>query len=241
MSRSPSSPLSRIAAVLCASLALAPAAGCGGAAPPAPAPVVGGGLIGAAAPEIAAEIVSGEGPSTLAEARGKVAIVDFWATYCHPCRKSFPAYQKIVDRFGADVAVLAVALDAPEDVSKEQLVAFANEAEVRFRILWDKDQSAVKRYNPPRMPTAYVVDRRGVVRHVHAGYEDGEEETISREIEALLAEAGPAPAEAPPAAATPPAEAAPPAGPAPAEAPPAAATPPAGAAPGPGDGARPSP
>ncbi|WP_437290679.1 TlpA family protein disulfide reductase [Sorangium sp. So ce406] len=186
MSRSPSPPFARAAAVLCAALALAPAAGCGGAPPAAPAPVVGGGLIGAAAPELAAEIVSGEGPATLGEARGKVVIVDFWATYCHPCRKSFPAYQKIVDRFGADVAVIAVALDAPEDVAKEQLVAFANEAEVRFRILWDKDQSAVKKYNPPRMPTAYIVDRSGVVRHVHAGYEDGEEETISREIEALL-------------------------------------------------------
>ncbi|WP_437692378.1 TlpA family protein disulfide reductase [Sorangium sp. So ce176] len=186
MSRSPSPPFARIAAVLCASLALSPAAGCGGAPPAALAPVVGGGLIGAAAPELAAEVVSGEGPATLGEARGKVVIVDFWATYCHPCRKSFPGYQKIVDRFGADVAVIAVALDAPEDVSKEQLVAFANEAEVRFRILWDKDQSAVKKYNPPRMPTAYIVDRSGVVRHVHAGYEDGEEARISREIEALL-------------------------------------------------------
>ncbi|WP_437878241.1 TlpA family protein disulfide reductase [Sorangium sp. So ce513] len=226
---SPSSPLARIAAVLCASLALAPAAGCGGAPPPAAAPAVGGGLIGAAAPELTAEIVSGEGPSTLGEARGKVVIVDFWATYCLPCRKSFPAYQRIVDRFGADVAVIAVALDAPEDVSKEQLVAFADEAEVSFRILWDKDESAVKTYRPPRMPTAYIIDRGGVVRHVHAGYTDGEEEKISREIEALLAEAAP------------PAEASSPAAP-PAESPSSPAAPPTGAPQtGPGDGARPSP
>ncbi|WP_437639713.1 TlpA family protein disulfide reductase [Sorangium sp. So ce854] len=235
MSPSPSSPFARIAAVLCASLALAPVAGCGGAPPPAAAPVVGGGLIGAAAPEIAAEIVSGEGPSTLGEARGKVVIVDFWATYCHPCRKSFPAYQKIVDRFGADVAVIAVALDAPEDVSKEQLIAFADEAEVTFRILWDKDESAVKKYKPPRMPTAYVIDRSGVVRHVHAGYEDGEEAKISREIEALLAEAGSPPSAAPPAGASSPAAP-------PAEAPsPPAAPPPAAPQTGTGDDARPSP
>ncbi len=195
MSRSPSPSFARIAAVLCASIALSLPAGCGGAAPAAPpAPQAGGGLIGSAAPELAAEVVSGEGPSTLKDASGKVVIVDFWATYCHPCRKSFPKYQELVERFGGDLAVLAVALDAPEDVSKEQLVEFADEAGVKFKILWDKDQSAVKNYNPRRMPTAFIVDRSGVVRHVHAGYEDGEEEKISREIEALLGEAAAPPA-----------------------------------------------
>ncbi|WP_437580290.1 TlpA family protein disulfide reductase [Sorangium sp. So ce887] len=214
MSRSPSPSFARIAAVvLSASIALSLPAGCGGAAPAAPtAPQAGGGLIGSAAPELAAEVVSGEGPSTLKDASGKVVIVDFWATYCHPCRKSFPKYQELVDRFGGDLAVLAVALDAPEDVSKEQLVEFADEAGVKFKILWDKDQSAVKNYNPRRMPTAFIVDRSGVVRHVHAGYEDGEEEKISREIEALLGEAAAPPAAPPPAAA-------PPAAPPPAETP----------------------
>lgn len=228
MSRSPSPSFARIAAVLCASIALSLPVGCGGAAPAAPpAPQTGGGLIGSAAPELAAEVVSGEGPSTLKDASGKVVLVDFWAIYCHPCRKSFPRYQELVDRFGGALAVLAVSLDAPEDVSKEQLVAFADEAGVKFKILWDKDQKAVKNYNPRRMPTAFIVDRSGVVRHVHAGYEDGEEEKISREIEALLGEAAPPPAAAPPAA------------PPPADAPPAA--PPPAEAPAPSDGGRSSP
>ncbi|WP_437593115.1 TlpA family protein disulfide reductase [Sorangium sp. So ce1000] len=187
MSPSPSPSFARVLAVLCASLALALPAGCGGAAPVAPpAPETGGGLIGSAAPELTAEVVSGEGPSTLKDARGKVVIVDFWATYCRPCRKSFPKYQELVDRFGGDLAVLAVSLDAPEDASKEQLTAFADEAGVRFKILWDKDQSAEKAYKPRRMPTAFLVDRGGVVRQIHAGYENGEEDKISREIEALL-------------------------------------------------------
>ncbi|WP_437299887.1 TlpA family protein disulfide reductase [Sorangium sp. So ce426] len=194
MRPSPSPSFARVLAALCASLALSLAGGCGGAAPVAPpAPEAGGGLIGSAAPELAAEVVSGEGPSTLKDARGKVVIVDFWATYCRPCRRSFPRYQELVDRFGGDLAVLAVSLDAPEDVSTEQIAGFADEAGVRFKILWDKDQSAEKAYKPRRMPTAFVVDRDGVVRHVHAGYEDGETDKISREIEALLG-----PAAAPP-------------------------------------------
>ncbi|MGK4005701.1 TlpA disulfide reductase family protein [Sorangium sp. So ce1036] len=193
MRPSSSPPFARIVAALCASLALSPAAGCGGAAaPPAPtpAPAEGGGLIGAAAPALSAEVVTGEGPSTLEEARGKVVIVDFWATYCGPCRRSFPQYQEIADRFGGEVAVIAVSLDAPEDASKEDIAAFADEARVRFKILWDRDESTAKRYRPPRMPTAYVIDQGGIVRHVHAGYERGEEEELAREIEALLAAAG---------------------------------------------------
>ncbi|AUX41875.1 ahpC/TSA family protein [Sorangium cellulosum] len=192
----------RAAAVLCGAFVLSPAAGCGGAAPiaPTPAPDTGGGLIGSAAPELAAEVVAGEGPATIQEARGKVVIVDFWATYCHPCRRSFPRYQELVDRFAGALAVLAVSVDAPEDVSREQIEAFATEAGVKFKILWDKDQRAEKQYRPRRMPTAFVIDQGGVVRHVHAGYEDGEEETIAREIEALLSSASRAPAEAPPAA-----------------------------------------
>ena len=102
-SSSPS--LIRKATVLCASVALSlaaaacggPAATAGGGATDAPA---SGGLVGSAAPEIAAEAVTGEGPATLADASGKVVILDFWATYCAPCKKSFPKYQELVDQFG---------------------------------------------------------------------------------------------------------------------------------------------
>jgi len=182
-SSSPS--LIRKATVLCASVALSlaaaacggPAATAGGGATDAPA---SGGLVGSAAPEI------GEGPATLADASGKVVILDFWATYCAPCKKSFPKYQELVDQFGGELAVIAISVDNPEDATKEQLEAFVKETGVKFSIVWDKDQAAAKKYSPPKMPTSFVVDKTGVVRHIHAGYETGEEEKIAEEIKALL-------------------------------------------------------
>lgn len=191
-SGSTSRSFARGAAIVCASLAFPALAGCAGAgAGAAPSKRAAAssqhGLIGAPAPELTAEAVTGEGPSTLQDARGKVVVVDFWATYCLPCRKSFPRYQALLDRLGGNVAVIGVSLDDPEDVTGEQIEAFAKETGVRFKILWDKDGRVARQYRPPSMPTAFVVDQEGIVRHVHTGYESGAEETLAGEIEALLA------------------------------------------------------
>jgi hypothetical protein len=59
---------------------------------------------GGGAAEIQGTFVTGEGPKTLADAKGKVVIIDFWATYCQPCKKSFPKYQELVEQFGGDLA-----------------------------------------------------------------------------------------------------------------------------------------
>jgi peroxiredoxin len=186
-----SSPSFFRSAVLCASLALSlTVVGCGGgggAASGGETPASsGGGLVGSAAPDLSAEAVTGEGPANVKDASGKVVIVDFWATYCHPCKKSFPKYQEMLDQFGSDLAVIAVSVDDPDDSSKEKLEEFAKETNVKFKILWDKDKSAAGKYSPPKMPTSFVIDKTGIVRHVHAGYEDGEESKIADEIKALL-------------------------------------------------------
>lgn len=162
-------------------------AGCGNSAGGATAATEGAHpLIGQKAPAFSSESVAGEGPSSLADASGRVVIVDFWATYCAPCRKSFPKYQELVDQFGGDLAVIAVSVDDPEDASKEQLSEFASSTGVKFAIVWDKDKSAAGSYKPPKMPTSFVIDKTGVVKHVHAGYESGEEQTIASEVEALV-------------------------------------------------------
>ncbi len=167
--------------------ALAATAGCGGGGGEAQS---GGDaahpLVGKAAPEFAAEKVTGEGPATVKEANGKVVIVDFWATYCAPCKKSFPKYQELVDQFGGDLAVIAVSVDDKDDVSKEQIEEFAKNTGVKFSIVWDKDKTAAGQYSPPKMPSSFLVDKTGTVRHLHAGYESGEEAQIAEEIKKLL-------------------------------------------------------
>ena len=182
--------LHRILAALLASSALAVvAAGCGpsqDAKDPSAEAGAAQALVGKAAPEFSADSVSGEGPATLKDAKGSVVILDFWATFCGPCKKSFPKYQALVEQFGGEVNVLAVSVDEPDSVTKEQIAEFAKNTGVKFAVVWDKEQKAVKLYSPPTMPTSFIIDKEGVVRHVHSGYKDGEEDKIAEEVKALL-------------------------------------------------------
>ena len=138
-------------------------------------------LIGASAPPIDVPTANGKGAVKLAEHGGKVVVVDFWATWCEPCRQSFPAYQKLVDRAGGKLVVLAVSVD--EDPSG--IAAFVRDTGVSFPVGWDQAQTAAKGYEPPTMPTSFVLDKNGIVRFVHAGFSAGDEVTLEREIESL--------------------------------------------------------
>ena len=145
-------------------------------------------LLGKPAPEITAEAVGGEGPKTLKAAQGKVVILDFWGTFCEPCKKSFPKYQEIVDQFPGEVTVLAVSVDDPDSVKKEQIEAFAKENHAKFAILWDKDHAAAKKYNMDTltMPSSYIIDKAGNVRYLHVGFKDGEEAKVAEEVKELI-------------------------------------------------------
>jgi peroxiredoxin len=191
MSRITSFLRSTVTLSACLALSIA-SAGCGGgstgtAGADSPDTAGGsGGLVGSPAPEITAADVTGEGPGSLKDASGRVVILDFWATFCEPCKKSFPKYQELMDQFGGDLVVIAVSVDDPEDVKEDQIKEFVSATNVKFKVVWDKDKSAVKKYSPPKMPTSYIIDKSGVVKHIHAGYESGEEAKIGDEVKALL-------------------------------------------------------
>lgn len=180
-------PIALILAALAAPMLGCPPAG-DGTGGGAVVPDGEGGLVGKEAPELVTEAVTGDGPKTLAEARGTVTIVDFWGTFCKPCKESFPKYQELVDTNAGKVFVLAVSVDEPDDVQAEQIAEFAKSTNVSFPIVWDKSKKTAGLYNPPKMPTSYVIDKKGVVRHVHAGYNPAEAEHIAKEVEALIAE-----------------------------------------------------
>lgn len=145
-----------------------------------------GGLVGNEAPELQVSALSGDGPTSLSAARGQVVIVDFWATFCDPCRKSFPKYQELVDKYAGDLTVIAVSVDDPEDVTEDEVKKFAEDLGVSFPIVWDKEKKTAEAYAPPKMPTSYIVDKDGVVKHIHAGFEGGEAEVIDQEVAAIL-------------------------------------------------------
>ena len=119
-------------------------------------------------------------------APGKVTLVDLWATWCEPCKKSFPKYQELYVKYKASgLEVLAVSLD--EDAKKTEIQSFAkSHGDAKFPVGWDDTKAVGKCFSPQSMPTAYIIDKKGVLRFVHNGYHDGEEREIEKEIKELL-------------------------------------------------------
>jgi cytochrome c biogenesis protein CcmG/thiol:disulfide interchange protein DsbE len=159
-------------------------AGC--SSEPQSAADVSKGLVGEQAPPIDAEAIAGTGPTSLEKTRGKVVIIDLWATYCDPCATSFPRYQELLDRHPGKLAVFAIAIDDPASVDRDEIVAVAEQHHIDFPLFWDVEGTTQKAYDPPALPASYIVDRKGIVRHVHGGYQPATVETIEKEVKKLL-------------------------------------------------------
>jgi thiol-disulfide isomerase/thioredoxin len=117
---------------------------------------------------------------------GKVVLVDFWASWCAPCKASFPAYGRISAKYASQgLTIVAVSVDQDADAYGN----FVKRFQPGFFVTRDKDQSLVGRVRVPTMPTSYLIDRQGKVRFLHSGFHGSEtEQTIDQEVETLLAE-----------------------------------------------------
>jgi thiol-disulfide isomerase/thioredoxin len=166
--------------LLAALLGLPGLAGCNGAG--AAHAVSDHPLLGSAAPALEVVKASGKGRITLQEYAGKVVVVDFWATWCEPCRQSFPAYQKLSEDFGGKLVVIGVSVDE----SGADIAGFASATGAKFPIGWDDQQTAARSYHPPKMPTSFVVDRSGIIRFIHAGFSAGDEAELRDEVQSLM-------------------------------------------------------
>jgi thiol-disulfide isomerase/thioredoxin len=140
-------------------------------------------LIGGAAPGFDLTSPDGKKKITLANVHGKVIIVDFWATWCGPCRESFPVYERLSNKFGSKLAVIAVSVD--EDPGS--IAQFVKDTGATFQIGWDDGQVVSKSYQPPTMPTSFVIDKSGIVRFMHSGFRSGEEAELEQEVASLAA------------------------------------------------------
>src|SRR5574337_852885 len=101
---------------------------------------------------------------------GTVRVVDFWATWCEPCRDQLPALERMRRELGPrGLSIYAVSFD--ED--RAQIPRFLEETPVGFRVLWDQGGAAwAARYDLTRLPTTLLVDRRGIIRFVHEGFDE---------------------------------------------------------------------
>jgi peroxiredoxin len=146
-----------------------------------------GGLIGNPAPDFTVKRATGKGKIALSNLAGNVVVIDFWGTFCEPCKKSFPKLQDLSAKYGGSgLRVVAISEDEPED--KEKIAEFAQTYGAKFAIGWDEDKSVARHYKPETMPSSFIVDRKGIVRFAHVGYHDGEEVSLEKELKTLLDE-----------------------------------------------------
>ena len=123
---------------------------------------------------------------TLRSLRGKVVVLDFWASWCGPCKKELPALDKLAKSFGQEGAkVVFVAVNIDKDRAKAD--RFTKAAGVStLKLLYDPSGASAGTYDLPTMPTSFVIDGKGIIRNVHAGYSSGDEKSLQREVDALL-------------------------------------------------------
>ena len=142
-------------------------------------------LIGKPAPSFSLTSANGKGKADLASLKGKVVIVDFWATWCNPCKESFPKLQELYTKYNGN-GVEIVGFSEDDDNSPEIGNFGQAHGNVKFPIGWDSGKAVAGQYKPPTMPTSFVVDKNGIVRFVHVGYHDNDEAEIEKELKTLL-------------------------------------------------------
>jgi thiol-disulfide isomerase/thioredoxin len=105
-----------------------------------------------------------------ADLRGKVVLIDFWATWCQPCKKEMPGYQKLLDRYGSrGFAVVGFKLDIMKDT--EDPILFAKKIGVRYPLMVADDDLKQSFGGIEGIPTTMLYDRQGVLRKKVIGFE----------------------------------------------------------------------
>ena len=146
-----------------------------GSATPAIAP-------SAAAPDFTLRTMNGPN-LRLAEQRGRVVMVNFWATWCGPCRQEMPQLDRLYQKYRASGFVL-LGVNVDDDARKAADVAA--KLGVSFPVLLDTDKAVSKLYVLSTMPSTVLIDREGKVRYVHRGYLTGYEDNYDKQIRELL-------------------------------------------------------
>jgi len=124
------------------------------------------------------------GPNVrLHEQRGQVVMINFWATWCGPCRQEMPHLNRLHDKYRASGFVL-LGVNVDDDV--KNAAAVATKLGVKFPVLLDTDKQVSKLYDLSTMPSTVLIDRDGKVRFVHRGYLSGYEDVYDRQIRELL-------------------------------------------------------
>lgn len=116
---------------------------------------------------------------------GKVIYVDFWASWCPPCVRSFPFLSQLDHDF-KDQGLQVIGINLDEKIADAE--TFLDKFPVDFEIALDPDKQCAKDFGVVAMPSSYLIDRKGVIRHVHQGFRADEAKDLRLAIEYLLTE-----------------------------------------------------
>ena len=115
--------------------------------------------------------------------RGKVVYVDFWASWCKPCRKSFPFLNEMHNRYEKKgLKVIGINLDAEISDARKFLKRYP----ASFSIAYDPEGKTPKQYKLSVMPTSYLIDRRGNIIDIHKGFREDDRDQLEARIKKLL-------------------------------------------------------
>lgn len=132
-------------------------------------------------PDLTTFKLEGKLPETT---KAKVIMVDFWASWCEPCKQSFPVMEELQQRYGKEgLVIIAVNVDE----NRADMEAFLKKNAVTFAVIRDPNQKLVERTGVATMPSSFLIDREGKVRFLHNGYRGAEtKKKYDEEIQGLL-------------------------------------------------------
>ncbi|KJV06180.1 TlpA family protein disulfide reductase [Methylocucumis oryzae] len=135
--------------------------------------------IGANAPLFTLPDLAQAQPVTLKNYTGKVVYLDFWASWCAPCRVSFPLLEELHKKLKSQgFEVVAVNLDETKDKAQQ----FLRDFPVGFTVLHDASGEWADKYTIESMPTSFIIDKHGVVRYIHHGFTSDDIKTIEAQV-----------------------------------------------------------
>jgi len=121
----------------------------------------------------------------IAQYRGKVVLLDFWASWCAPCLESFPWMQSVHERYASrGLVVVAVNVDHERDAADR----FLRARNASFAVVFDREGALAERFHVASMPQSFYIDRAGTVRYVHNGFHGRDRVDAERELLALVNE-----------------------------------------------------
>ncbi len=139
--------------------------------------------LGKPAPDFAASSLNSADTVKLSAFKGKVVLLDFWASWCLPCKRLMPLLGEMKDRI-PELEMLALSVD----VDRNKALSFQRSVEPGLKAGYDANQKISEIYGVSRMPTCFLIDKKGRLRFRHEGYTEQDLKKLEREAKLLLAE-----------------------------------------------------